>query len=59
MKDYCKYRMELNPRNELETGLVLYGENEPPESENFTTMDRAAAWEWSVTVIFSSLQPIT
>ena len=33
MKDYCNYRMKLRPRNELETGLVLYDENEPPEMQ--------------------------
>ena len=33
MKSFNHYRMELRPRSELTTSLVLYGENEPPEMQ--------------------------
>ncbi|WP_432735886.1 RHS repeat domain-containing protein [Maridesulfovibrio sp. FT414] len=33
MNSFTKYRMERRPRKELTTGLVLYGENEPPEKQ--------------------------
>ncbi|TIH14023.1 hypothetical protein D0S45_13195, partial [Marinifilum sp. JC120] len=31
--NFSDYRMELRPRKELTTGLVLYGENEPAEMQ--------------------------
>ncbi len=33
MKSFNHYRMELRPRSELTTGLVLYGETEPAEMQ--------------------------
>ncbi|WP_320170645.1 RHS repeat-associated core domain-containing protein [Maridesulfovibrio sp.] len=33
MKSFTNYRMELRPRSELTTGLVLYGETEPAEMQ--------------------------
>ncbi|WP_320173837.1 RHS repeat-associated core domain-containing protein [Maridesulfovibrio sp.] len=33
MKDFNSYRMVLRPRSEITIGLVLYGENEPPEMQ--------------------------